>query len=69
MSTPAGPHRPLQWQAIPALAALLRVLRRRQLRLVSQPELFATGPPSFAQVPPGLYACHSPRRDVLTRAR
>jgi peptidoglycan/xylan/chitin deacetylase (PgdA/CDA1 family) len=49
-------------QTIRALTTLLPVLHRRHLRSVSLPELFATDPPSIAQVRRGLYACHHPPR-------
>jgi peptidoglycan/xylan/chitin deacetylase (PgdA/CDA1 family) len=44
-------------QTIRALTTLLPVLRQRHLRSVSLPELFATDPPSAAQVRGGLSAC------------
>jgi peptidoglycan/xylan/chitin deacetylase (PgdA/CDA1 family) len=44
-------------QTIRALTTLLPVLRARHLRSVSLPELFATDPPSPAQVRKGLDAC------------
>jgi len=44
-------------QTIRALTTLLPVLHRRHLRSVSLPELFATDPPSPAQVRAGLSAC------------
>jgi hypothetical protein len=44
-------------QTIRALTTLLPVLRERHLRSVSLPELFATDPPSEAQVRRGLTAC------------
>jgi peptidoglycan/xylan/chitin deacetylase (PgdA/CDA1 family) len=47
-------------QTIRALTTLLPVLHRRHLRSVSIPELFATDPPSAAQVRRGLPACGAP---------
>jgi len=44
-------------QTIRALTTLLPVLRQRHLRSVSLPELFATDPPSPAQMRRGLSAC------------
>jgi peptidoglycan/xylan/chitin deacetylase (PgdA/CDA1 family) len=44
-------------QTIRALTTLLPVLRQRHLRSVSLPELFATDPPSPAQVRQGLSGC------------
>jgi peptidoglycan/xylan/chitin deacetylase (PgdA/CDA1 family) len=44
-------------QTIRALTTLLSVLHRRHLRSVSLPELFATDPPSVAQVRQGLAGC------------
>jgi peptidoglycan/xylan/chitin deacetylase (PgdA/CDA1 family) len=44
-------------QTIRALTTLLPVLQRRHLHSVSLPELFATDPPSAAQVRGGLSAC------------
>jgi peptidoglycan/xylan/chitin deacetylase (PgdA/CDA1 family) len=44
-------------QTIRALTTLLPVLHQRHLRSVSLPELFATDPPSPAQVRRGLSAC------------
>src|SRR5450755_118560 len=44
-------------QTIRALTTLLPVLRQRHLRSVSLPELFATDPPSPAQLRRGLNAC------------
>jgi peptidoglycan/xylan/chitin deacetylase (PgdA/CDA1 family) len=44
-------------QTIRALTTLLPVLHRRHLRSVSLPELFATDPPSAAQVRRGLTGC------------
>jgi len=44
-------------QTIRALTTLLPVLRQRHLRSVSLPELFATDPPSPAQLRQGLTAC------------
>ena len=55
-------------QTIRALTTLLPILHRLHLRSVSLPELFATDPPSVAQVRRGLKACHPPRPDVLTGA-
>lgn len=51
-------------QTIRALTTLLPVLRQRHLRSVSLPELFATDPPSVAQVRQGLDACHAPPESV-----
>ena len=51
-------------QTIRALTTLLPVLRQRHLRSVSLPELFATDPPSVAQVRQGLDACHAPAESV-----
>lgn len=51
-------------QTIRALTTLLPVLRQRHLRSVSLPELFATDPPSVAQVRQGLSACHAPPESV-----
>lgn len=47
-------------QTIRALTTLLPVLHQRHLRSVSLPELFATDPPSAAQLRQGLAGCHSP---------
>jgi peptidoglycan/xylan/chitin deacetylase (PgdA/CDA1 family) len=50
-------------QTIRAMTTLLPVLRRRHLRSVSVPELFATDPPSVAQVRQGWLGCglaHAP---------
>jgi peptidoglycan/xylan/chitin deacetylase (PgdA/CDA1 family) len=47
-------------QTIRALTTLLPVLHQRHLRSVSLPELFATDPPSVAQVRQGLNGCHPP---------
>ncbi len=47
-------------QTIRALTTLLPELRRRHLRSVSLPELFATDPPSVAQVERGEAACPGP---------
>jgi hypothetical protein len=47
-------------QTIRALTTLLPVLHRRHLRSVSLPELFATDPPSLAQVRRGQQGCGSP---------
>jgi peptidoglycan/xylan/chitin deacetylase (PgdA/CDA1 family) len=44
-------------QTIRALTTLLPILHQRHLRSVSLPELFATDPPSPAQVRGGLSAC------------
>lgn len=44
-------------QTIRALTTLLPVLHRRHLQSVSLPQLFATDPPSAAQVRQGLAAC------------
>ena len=44
-------------QTIRALTTLLPVLHQRHLRSVSLPELFATDPPSEAQVRGGITAC------------
>jgi len=44
-------------QTIRALTTLLPVLRQRHLRSVSLPELFATDPPTPAQVRGGVTAC------------
>lgn len=55
-------------QTIRALTTLLPVLHRRHLRSVTLPELFATDPPSIAQVSRGLPACHSSSMDGLTGA-
>ncbi|MFZ1993769.1 MAG: polysaccharide deacetylase family protein [Solirubrobacteraceae bacterium] len=55
-------------QTIRALTTLLPILHRRGLRSVSLPELFATDPPSVAQVRRGLSACHAPSSNVLTGA-
>lgn len=44
-------------QTIRALTTLLPVLHRRHLRSVSLPELFASDPPSVAQVRKGLEGC------------
>jgi peptidoglycan/xylan/chitin deacetylase (PgdA/CDA1 family) len=44
-------------QTIRALTTLLSVLHRRHLRSVSLPDLFATDPPSRAQIRRGLAAC------------
>ena len=44
-------------QTIRALTTLLPVLRQRHLRSVSLPELFATDPPSRAQLRQGLSGC------------
>jgi peptidoglycan/xylan/chitin deacetylase (PgdA/CDA1 family) len=44
-------------QTIRALTTLLPILHRRHLRSVSLPELFATDPPSPAQIRRGLAAC------------
>jgi peptidoglycan/xylan/chitin deacetylase (PgdA/CDA1 family) len=44
-------------QTIRALTTLLPALRRRGLRSVSLPELFATDPPSLAQLHEGWRAC------------
>jgi peptidoglycan-N-acetylglucosamine deacetylase len=44
-------------QTIRALTTLLSVLHRRHLRSVSLPDLFATDPPSRAQIRRGLSAC------------
>jgi peptidoglycan-N-acetylglucosamine deacetylase len=51
-------------QTIRALTTLLPVLHRRHLRSVSLPELFATDPPSAAQVRRGLPACGAPAQPV-----
>jgi peptidoglycan/xylan/chitin deacetylase (PgdA/CDA1 family) len=45
-------------QTIRALTTLLPELRRRHLRSVSLPELFASDPPSAAQVREGSRGCH-----------
>jgi peptidoglycan/xylan/chitin deacetylase (PgdA/CDA1 family) len=49
-------------QTIRALTTLLPALRRRGLRSVSLPELFATDPPSPAQVRRGTAGCGRPVR-------
>ena len=53
-------------QTIRALTTLLPELRRRHLRSVSLPELFATDPPSRAQLDRGWAGC-GPRRTPVTR--
>lgn len=54
-------------QTIRALTTLLPVLRRRGLRSVSLPELFATDPPSVAQLRKGYRGC-TPGRPARTGA-
>jgi peptidoglycan/xylan/chitin deacetylase (PgdA/CDA1 family) len=60
-------------QTIRALTRLLPELRRRHLRSVSLPELFATDPPSVAQVRRGWTACgtaaSTPGRALASRHR
>jgi peptidoglycan/xylan/chitin deacetylase (PgdA/CDA1 family) len=58
-------------QTIRALTTLLPVLRRRHLRSVSLPELFATDPPSAAQLRRGVTACpgHAASLGNLAAAR
>ena len=51
-------------QTIRALTTLLPVLRQRHLRSVSLPELFATDPPSVAQLRQGLDGCHAPQESL-----
>jgi peptidoglycan/xylan/chitin deacetylase (PgdA/CDA1 family) len=53
-------------QTIRALTTLLPELRRRHLRSVSLPELFATDPPSMAQVRRGGAACGGGAHVTLT---
>jgi peptidoglycan/xylan/chitin deacetylase (PgdA/CDA1 family) len=53
-------------QTIHALTTLLPELRRRHLRSVSLPELFATDPPSAAQVRGGQAACGVTRHVSLS---
>ena len=53
-------------QTIRALSTLLPVLRRRHLHSVSLPELFATDPPSRAQLDRGAAGC-GPHRARITR--
>jgi peptidoglycan/xylan/chitin deacetylase (PgdA/CDA1 family) len=53
-------------QTIRALTTLLPELHRRHLRSVSLPELFATDPPSAAQVRGGEAACGGPAHVGLT---
>jgi peptidoglycan/xylan/chitin deacetylase (PgdA/CDA1 family) len=53
-------------QTIHALTTLLPELRRRHLRSVSLPELFATDPPSAAQVRRGESACGGTAPPALT---
>jgi peptidoglycan/xylan/chitin deacetylase (PgdA/CDA1 family) len=53
-------------QTIRALTTLLPELKRRHLRSVSLPELFATDPPSVAQVRAGGAGCAGPARSALT---
>ena len=55
-------------QTIRALTTLLPVLHRRHLRSVSLPELFATDPPSVAQVRGGQPACGAPAQRTRTGA-
>jgi peptidoglycan/xylan/chitin deacetylase (PgdA/CDA1 family) len=53
-------------QTIRALTTLLPELRRRHLRSVSVPELFATDPPSVAQVKRGEAGCAGPSHATIT---
>jgi peptidoglycan/xylan/chitin deacetylase (PgdA/CDA1 family) len=53
-------------QTIRALTAILPELARRHLRSVSLPELFATDPPSEAQVHRGPAGCRATRSSSLT---
>ncbi len=53
-------------QTIRALTTLLPELRRRHLRSVSLPELFANDPPSVAQVRAGGAGCAGPVHPTLT---
>jgi peptidoglycan/xylan/chitin deacetylase (PgdA/CDA1 family) len=53
-------------QTIRALTTLLPVLHRRHLRSVSLPELFATDPPSVAQVRHGEQGCGTPVKVATT---
>jgi peptidoglycan/xylan/chitin deacetylase (PgdA/CDA1 family) len=53
-------------QTIRALTTLLPVIHRRHLHSVSLPELFATDPPSVAQVRHGAGGCRGPAQ--VTRA-
>jgi peptidoglycan/xylan/chitin deacetylase (PgdA/CDA1 family) len=53
-------------QTIRALTTLLPELHRRHLRSVSLPELFATDPPSVAQVRGGHAACGGPAHVSLS---
>jgi peptidoglycan-N-acetylglucosamine deacetylase len=53
-------------QTIRALTTLLPVLHRHHLRSVSLPELFATDPPSVAQVRHGEQACGTPVKVATT---
>jgi peptidoglycan/xylan/chitin deacetylase (PgdA/CDA1 family) len=53
-------------QTIRALTTLLPVLHRRHLRSVSLPELFATDPPSVAQVRHGEQGCGIPVKAATT---
>jgi peptidoglycan/xylan/chitin deacetylase (PgdA/CDA1 family) len=53
-------------QTIRALTTLLPVLHQRHLRSVSLPELFATDPPSVAQVRRGRLGCGTSPRTART---